>query len=524
MIRIRQIKLSIDKDNLKDEIISRLKINSNDLIDYKINKRSIDARHKPDLYYIYEVDVSVNNEDYILSKIKDKDILKAPDEEYIFNECNLDKNSKIVVVGSGPSGLFTGYMLACYGYKVTIIERGEKVEDRVNTVNKFWRDGILNTDSNVQFGEGGAGTFSDGKLNTMVKDRKRIKKVLSTFVKFGAPKEIMYDAKPHIGTDILVDVVKKIREYLISKGTTILYNTCLTDIDIKNNKVKGITVNNKEYIECDKLVLALGHSARDTFKMLYDKGINMESKPFAVGIRIMHNQRLIDNNQLGRTDLGAQSYKLTYKSSSGRGVYSFCMCPGGYVVNASSLEGMTVINGMSNYKRDSGTSNSAIIATVNNKDFGESVFSGMEFQRKLEVITYKVGNGNIPVQLYKDFKSNTVSTSFKSVKPIFKGNYTFANINEILPKSISDSLKEGIDYFDTKIKGFASDDTVIAAVEARTSSPIRIIRDDNFESNIKGIYPIGEGAGYAGGITSAAVDGIKTFEKIVSKFIEEEVL
>ena len=327
MIRIRQIKLSIDKDNLKDEIISRLKINSNDLIDYKINKRSIDARHKPDLYYIYEVDVSVNNEDYILSKIKDKDILKAPDEEYIFNECNLDKDSSIIVVGSGPSGIFTAYMLASYGYKVTVIERGEKVEDRINSVNKFWNEGILNTESNVQFGEGGAGTFSDGKLNTMVKDRKRIKKVLSTFVKFGAPKEIMYDAKPHIGTDILVDVIKNIREFLISKGTTILYNTCLTDIDIKNNKVKGITVNNKEHIECDKLVLALGHSARDTFKMLYDKGINMESKPFAVGVRIQHNQNMIDNSQYGRVDFKRASYKLTYKSSNKRGVYSFFMCP-----------------------------------------------------------------------------------------------------------------------------------------------------------------------------------------------------
>ena len=525
MIRIRQIKVNIDDNYLKDKIVKRLHVRKNDIFDIKINKRSIDARHKPDLYYIYEVDVKVNNEDYILSRNKDKDIFKTPDDNYKFKVNSIDKNKKIVVVGSGPAGLFVSYMLTLNGYKVDIIERGEKVEERINTVNKFWNEGILNTNSNVQFGEGGAGTFSDGKLNTLVKDKfGRIKKVLEVFVKCGAPKEIMYEAKPHIGTDILVKVVKSMREDIINNGGVFHYNTCLTDIDIKDKKVMGITVNDNKYISCNTLVLALGHSARDTFKMLYDKGINMESKPFAVGIRIMHNQRLIDNNQLGRTDLGAQSYKLTYKSSSGRGVYSFCMCPGGYVVNASSLEGMTVINGMSNYKRDSGTSNSAIIATVNNKDFGESVFSGKEVQRKLEVITYKVGNGNIPVQLYKDFKSNTVSTSFKSVKPIFKGNYTFANINEILPKSISDSIKEGIDYFDTKIKGFASDDTVIAAVEARTSSPIRIIRDDNFESNIKGIYPIGEGAGYAGGITSAAVDGIKTFEKIVSKFIEEEVL
>ena len=515
MIRIRQIKVNLDSNNLKDKILSRLKIKNDELIDFKINKRSIDARLKPKLYYIYEVDVTLKNEDIILKNNKDKDILKTPIDNYNFEPNNKNTKKNIVVVGMGPAGLFTSYMLLKYGYKVIIIERGEKVEDRVKTVEKLFSTGILNIESNVQFGEGGAGTFSDGKLNTLIKDKEgRIKLVLETFVKFGAPKEILYDSKPHIGTDILRDVIINMRNEIIKMGGIINYNTKLTDVVLKDNKVCSIVVDDKDEIKCDTLVLALGHSARDTFKMLYKRGIIMESKPFAVGIRIMHNQSMINKSQYGKDDLTA-SYKLTYKSSNNRGVYTFCMCPGGYVVNASSKDNMLAINGMSNYKRDSGIANSAVIVTVNNKDYGDNVFSGMEYQEKLESMAYKVGNGNIPIQLYKDFKNNIASTELKSIKPVFKGSTTFANINEILPLEICNSLKEGIDYFDKKIAGFAHDDAVIAAVESRTSSPIRIIRNDSFESNIKGVYPIGEGAGYAGGIMSAAVDGIKVFEKIV---------
>ena len=515
MIRIRQIKVNLDSNNIKEKILSRLKIKNDELIDYKINKRSIDARFKPILYYIYEVDVTLKNEDKILKNNKDKDILRTPIDNYSFEPNNKSIKKNIVVVGMGPAGLFASYMLLKYGYKVTIIERGEKVEDRVKTVEKFFSTGILNTDSNVQFGEGGAGTFSDGKLNTLIKDKEgRIKLVLETFVKFGAPKEILYDTKPHIGTDILRDVIINMRNEIIKMGGIINYNTKLTDAVLKDNKVCSIVVDDKDEIKCDTLVLALGHSARDTFKMLYKRGIIMESKPFAVGIRIMHKQSMINKSQYGRDDLTAP-YKLTYKASNNRGVYTFCMCPGGYVVNASSKDNMLAINGMSNYKRDSGIANSAVIVTVNNKDYGDNVFSGMEYQEKLESMAYKVGNGNIPIQLYKDFKNNIASTELKSIKPVFKGSTTFANINEILPLEICNSLKEGIDYFDKKIAGFAHDDAVIAAVESRTSSPIRIIRNDSFESNIKGVYPIGEGAGYAGGIMSAAVDGIKAFEKIV---------
>ena len=518
MIRIRQIKIDIDSniDVLKEKCLKILKININDIKDIKINKRSIDARFKPKLYYIYEVDVKVNNEENVLKKIKDKDVFKIGDENYKFLVPNsINKNNKIIVVGLGPAGLFCSYMLAKFGFNVITIERGEKIEDRVKTVEDFFKNGILNTESNVQFGEGGAGTFSDGKLNTLIKDKSgRIKFVLETFVECGAPKEILYDSKPHIGTDILRCVIINMRNKIIDMGGTILYNTCLTDIIINNNTIKEIEVNHKEIIKCDSLVLALGHSARDTFELLLKRGVNMEAKPFAVGVRVMHNQSMINERQYGRLDLNAP-YKLTYKSSNNRGVYSFCMCPGGYVVNASSEKNMLAINGMSNYKRDSGIANSAIIVTVNKDDFGSNPLDGVKFQKELEKKAYKYGNGNIPIQLFKDFKDNKVSSDLKSIKPEFKGSTSFANINDILPSYICDSLKEGIEYFDTKINGFAQDDTVIAAVESRTSSPVRINRNDSFESNIKGIYPIGEGAGYAGGIMSAAVDGIKAFEKII---------
>ena len=519
MIRLRQIKVSVDSDIdvLKKKCAQKLKINLDRIKDIKINKRSIDAREKKELYYVYEVDVKIQDEKKVLSRTKDKDVLVTPNENYNYIiDNNLNEKSKIIIVGSGPSGLFCAYLLALNNYKPIIIERGEKVEDRIRTVEKFWEEGILNTESNVQFGEGGAGTFSDGKLNTLVKDKyNRSKFILETFVKFGAPEEILYDNKPHIGTDILRTVIKNIREAIISMGGTFMFNTKLTDIDIKNNKLVNIRINNKEIINCDKLVLALGHSARDTFEMLHKNKLKMESKPFAVGVRIQHPQEMININQYGRADFLTAPYKLTYKSKSGRGVYSFCMCPGGFVVNSSSENNMLAINGMSNYKRDSKNANSAIIVTVNRDDFGPTIFGGMEFQRKLESLAYKYGKGNIPIQLYKDFKNNKISDSFGNISNVMKGKYNFANINKILPPFICESLVEGIEYFDTKIKGFASDDAVLAAVESRTSSPIRIFRDDNFESNIKGIYPVGEGAGYAGGIMSAAIDGIKAAEIIL---------
>lgn len=520
MIRLRQILVNIN-ENTDENIIKKCskKLRGENIIDFKINKQSLDARKKPDLFYSYEIDVTVLNEDKILEKIKANDILKTPNEEYNFIVTGTKELTKRpIIVGAGPAGLFCAYMLSKSGYKPIIIERGEEVDKRIASVNSFWETGKLNKNSNVQFGEGGAGTFSDGKLNSLVKDPLfRQKKVLEIFVEAGAPKEILYVNKPHIGTDLLVNIVKNIRKEIISFGGEFRFNTKLTNINFTNNKINSIELNNNEIIDTDVLVLAIGHSARDTFEMLYDKKMEMNSKPFAVGIRIQHPQNMINKSQYGveyNDILKSASYKLTHKASNGRGVYTFCMCPGGYVVNSSSEDNMVAINGMSNYNRDSGNANSSVIVTVTPEDFGTSPMDGVEFQRKLESLSFKEGRGNIPIQLYGDFKNNKISTKFGKVEPIFKGNYSFGNINNIFPKYITDSLIEGIDAFNNKIKGYNREDAIIAAIESRTSSPIRIERNENLESSIKGIYPCGEGAGYAGGITSAAMDGIKIAESI----------
>lgn len=518
MIRIRQIKLPINhtEDDLKIKICKKLNIKKEDIKKIIINKKSIDARKE--INFIYEVDIETNKESQILNK-KIKDILKTPNEKYVFNitgEKTLKE--KPIIIGAGPAGLFCAYFLAKKGYKPIIIERGEEIDKRVKTVEKFWNKNILNPNSNVQFGEGGAGTFSDGKLNTTSKDI-RIKEILKIFVKNGAPKEILYIKNPHIGTDILRNVIKNIRNEIIEYGGKFIFNKTLKDITINENKVTQIKIND-EIIDAENLILALGHSSRDTFKMLVKNNLKITSKPFAIGVRVQHKQKLIDINQYGKEykNLPKANYKLTYKSSEGRGVYSFCMCPGGFVVNSSSENEKLVINGMSNYKRDEENANSAIIVTVNEKDFGNSPLDGVKFQEELEKITYKEGQGNIPVQLYKDFKENKISKNFGKIKPVMKGNYQFSNLNNIFPKYIKNSLIEGIEHFDKKIKGFSDDDTILAAIESRTSSPIKIVRDENLESNIKGIYPCGEGAGYAGGIMTSAIDGIKVAESIAKKY------
>lgn len=528
MIRIRQIKISIEKDNstdLKKQICKKLRIESNEIKDIKISKKSLDARNKPNLFYIYEVDIQITNEDKILRKnIKNKDILKTPKEEYIYPKLGNKKlNKKPAIVGSGPAGLFCAYLLAELGYKPIIIERGEPVEKRIKTVENFWITGSLNKESNVQFGEGGAGTFSDGKLNTLVKDKDfRMKKVFEIFVNSGANPNILYTHNPHIGTDILREVVKNIRNKIIDNGGTFLYNSCLTNININNNKITSIEINNSQVIETDILVLAIGHSARDTFKMLFDKKIDMESKPFAIGLRVQHPQELINENQYGKNYnkiLPPASYKLTYKASNNRGVYSFCMCPGGYVVNASSEPRHLAINGMSYQNRGSENANSAIVVTISSDDYGNHPLDGMKFQQYLEEKTYELGNGKIPIQLLKDFHNSVETTTLGNIKPVFKGNYQYSDLNKLLPSDISMAIKEAFPNFGKKIKGFDRDDTILAGIESRTSSPVRIIRNEKLEStNIKGIYPCGEGAGYAGGITTSAIDGLKVAEAIINKY------
>ncbi|MCH5166454.1 MAG: FAD-dependent monooxygenase [Erysipelotrichales bacterium] len=523
MIRVRQIKVDIlnnDESHILNKLAKALEINKYDIISYKIKRQSLDARNKDRILYVYEIDVEVSNEEKVLKNKLSNDIFISPNEEYAFKKAK-NYNNKTIIVGSGPAGLFAAFILVEGGIKPIIIERGECVEDRIKSVQNFWEQNILNINSNVQFGEGGAGTFSDGKLNTLVKDKENYSLcVLETFVRFGAPKEILYSYKPHIGTDILVKVIKNMREYILSKGAQIHYNTLMTDIIIDNNKIKGIEVNNKDIIECDNLILAIGHSARDTFKMLNEKGLSMQSKPFAVGLRIEHPQDLINRSQYGdkyKDFLGAASYKLTHQSSNGHGVYSFCMCPGGYVVNASSEEKRLAVNGMSYYKRDSKNANSALVITINSNDYGESLFAGMEFQQNLEKKAYKLGNGLIPIQLLRDYIENKETISLGKVTPCTKGKYKFANLNNLFNDELNSALKEALVAFDKKIKNFMMSDAILLGIESRTSSAIKILRNELFESNIEGIYPCGEGSGYAGGITTSAIDGIKIAECIINK-------
>ena len=527
MIRLRQVKVDVLKDT-KEEILrkatKKLNINKDDIKDFKIIKKSLDARKKDKLFFVYELDISTRNDEKIVAEINSKDVFISNDQPYIFEKIGTKElNNRPIIVGSGPAGLFCAYLLAENNYKPIIIERGEKVEDRIKTVEKFWNSNELNEESNVSFGEGGAGTFSDGKLNTLIKDKeKRGHKAFQIFVDTGANAEILYEQKPHIGTDNLRKIVKNIRNKIISMGGEFLYNTKLTDIEIGNGKITAIKVNNNKIIKTDILVLAIGHSARDTFRMLYKKGLTIINKPFAIGVRVANKQSMINESQYKKFAkyLPPASYKLTYQTKAKRGVYSFCMCPGGYVVNASSEKNRLVVNGMSNYERETPIANSAIVVTISESDYGTSPLAGIKYQEKLEEKAYIAGKGQIPIQLYKDFKEEKKTTNIDENNLAIKGSYTLSDLNCFLPKYISDSIKEAMPFFGTKIKGFDGDDTIMLGLESRTSSPVRIVRDENYVSNIIGIYPCGEGAGYAGGITSSAIDGIKVAEAIARIYKE----
>lgn len=521
MIRINQIKLSIEDNEAKilKLVSKKLKISEKQINNIQIVKKAIDSRDKNNVKYVYCVNVSVENETEILRKVNNNNIMLTKPVEYDFKpKGSIKSENRPIVVGMGPAGLFCTYLLAINGYKPLLIERGQAVDDRINTVNHFWETGVLDIESNVQFGEGGAGTFSDGKLNTSINDKTgRNRFVLETFVEHGAKENILYDSKPHIGTDILCNVVKNIRNAIIELGGEVRFSTKLTNIITENNCLKEIVVNDNETIQCDSLVLAIGHSARDTFKILNDLAMDMQAKSFAIGVRVEHPKEMINISQYGSSakKLPAANYKLTYRANNGRSVYSFCMCPGGYVVNASSEQGMLAVNGMSYSGRDAKNSNSAIIASVSPKDFGEDTpLAGLEFQRKIEKAAYKEGHGKIPIQTFGDFRNNVTTKELGRIEPNCKGDTTFANLKNILPNEISESIEEAIIKFGSVINGFADADTLLAGVESRTSSPVRLLRDEKFQSNISGIYPCGEGAGYAGGITSAAIDGIKIFEAI----------
>lgn len=526
MIRINQLKLPIDhtEEALWSMAAKALRIPVKEIRSLKIIKQSIDARKKADIHFTYCIDIKTEREKSVLHKAKNRNISIVTKKEYVFPHPGNEKlSNRPVIIGTGPAGLFCGVMLARNGYRPILLERGEPVEKRQEEVERFWKGDKLNPECNVQFGEGGAGTFSDGKLNTLVKDpMMRNRKVLELFVEFGADPSILYKNKPHIGTDVLSGIVKNMREEIFRLGGEVRFSSCVTDFIIEEEKLCGVIVGQNERIYTEVLVLAIGHSARDTFEVLEKRGVPMEAKAFAVGLRIQHPQEWINRSQYGtekHTILGAADYKLTHSCSNGRGMYTFCMCPGGYVVNASSEEGRLAVNGMSYHDRDGKNANSALIVSVTPQDFeGNSPLSGIDYQRRLEEAAFLSNHGKIPIQLYGDFKKNQPSRAFGDVNPAFRGLYEFSNIREFLPKYLSDSLIEGIESFEERIHGFSRWDAILAGVESRTSSPVRIPRDESFESKIKGLYPCGEGAGYAGGITSAAMDGLKTAEAIASRF------
>lgn len=513
MIRISNIKI---KEDLSEEAIYKYtikknKINAKDIIFWQISKKSIDARKKDDVHYNYSIDFKLKDENKYpkFKKVKEFEMPKI-------NSKNLDCK-KPIIVGCGPSGLFAALIMVQHGLNPIIIEQGDTALKRKEVVENFFKIGKLNPLSNVQFGEGGAGTFSDGKLTTGI-NSPFCTKVLQEFVNFGAPKQILYLSKPHVGTDNLINILQNMRKYIISNGGTFLFNTKVVDFEISNGKISSVICKNSsdiKKIEATHVVLAIGHSARDTFEKLYEKGISMERKNFSVGVRIEHLQEKINLAQYGditKLKLPPAEYKLAYHSTSGRSCYTFCMCPGGQVVASSSDNNSIVTNGMSNFARDGKNANSALLVNVVPEDFeGSSPLAGFDFQKKLEESAFKLGGSNYfaPVQKVSDFFDNKKSETLGSVKPSYLPGITLSNLNEILPNFVSSTLKEGIKYFDTKLHGFADSDSILTGVETRSSSPVRIIRDDNLVSNISGLYPCGEGAGYAGGITSAAVDGIK---------------
>ena len=552
MIRISQLKLPCghSEEDLSDKIRQTLRVKGTKAkgdpqLRYEIRRHSVDARKKPKLFDIYTVDVDTGwgfrAEKKCVAKLRSKEISIADEKPYRFPKAGSEEMAhRPVVIGAGPAGLFCALMLARHGYKPILLERGKTVEDRGKDIAKYWETGILDPTSNVQFGEGGAGTFSDGKLNTQINDKTgRSLEVLRIFVDAGAPSDILYESKPHIGTDKLRTVIPAIRQRITDAGGTVRFGAQVTDLEITGGAVSAVILADGSRIEAETVILAPGHSARDTLQSLFERGIPMQQKAFAVGLRVSHPQNLIDQSQYGvsqkeemkKLGLKPASYKLTARASSGRGVYSFCMCPGGYIVDASSEPGMIAVHGMSENARDSARANSAIVCTVEPGEFGsDHPLAGMAFQRRLEEKAFELGGGAVPVQRYRELKDSFEGRVDRPEPDAYlsesdlciKGRWRQADLSGLLPPALTRDFLEGMDYFDSRIEGFAGPEAVCAGLESRTSSPVRIPRGEDLQSAVRGLYPCGEGAGYAGGIMSAAMDGIRAAEAVRKRYKQPE--
>ncbi|MDD5383341.1 MAG: NAD(P)/FAD-dependent oxidoreductase [Gallionella sp.] len=527
MIRLTEVKLPFGhpEGDISSVIVQRLDIPADDLLNYHIFRRGVDARKSHAILFTYTLDIEVRDEAAVLARFNnDPHARIAPDTRYHFvAQAPQNPTSHPVVIGMGPAGLFAGLILAQMGFRPLILERGKAVRERTKDTFGLWRQGVLNPESNVQFGEGGAGTFSDGKLHSQIKDPRHLgRKVLEELVKAGAPEEILYVGKPHIGTFRLVGMVEKMRETIQSLGGEIRFESRVDDIEIVDGAVRGVVLASGEHIATNHLMLAVGHSARDTFEMLHKRGIYIEAKPFSIGFRIEHPQSLIDRARYGNNAsnplLGAADYKLVHHASNGRSVYSFCMCPGGTVVAAASEAGRVVTNGMSQYSRNERNANAGIVVGITPEDYPGGPLAGMEFQRRWESRAFDLGGGNYcaPGQLVGDFLAGRPSRNFGTVQPSYTPGVHLCDLSSALPDYAIAAIREALPAFAKQIKGFDMADAVLTGVETRTSSPIRIKRhDDDLQSiNTRGLYPSGEGAGYAGGILSAAVDGIRIAEAV----------